>query len=61
MTAGHYETSAPDDGDDTSGDEDEGEPSRTVAELKDELKARDLPTSGSKAELEQRLAEAEAE
>jgi hypothetical protein len=35
--------------------EDNG-PGLTVAELKEELKARGLQTSGSKAELEERLA-----
>jgi hypothetical protein len=34
---------------------------RTVAELRDQLKARDLPTSGTKKELTERLAQAGTE
>ena len=40
LEAGHYQPVTPD---------------ATVAELKDQLKARDLPTSGSKDELLARL------
>lgn len=37
-----------------------GDAERTVEDLRVELKARDLPTSGAKAELLERLAQADA-
>jgi hypothetical protein len=47
--------------DDADGEDDEEEPGLTKAELQEELRARGLPTSGNKAELQQRLDEADEE
>ena len=50
-----------DDASDEEESDEDDEPGLTKAELQEELRARGLPTSGNKAELQQRLDEADEE
>ena len=51
----------PDDASDEEESDEDDEPGLTKAELQEELRSRGLPTSGNKAELQQRLDEADEE